>query len=81
MDVSDEIGSLFPAAADVVNNEFVCFIVECVICSCVVALDVTTVEDEFANSSVVVGPIVFIIVPSVDISKDEDKDEYFVEVI
>jgi hypothetical protein len=44
-------------------------------------VDVTTVEDEFANSSVVVGPIVLIVVPSVDISKDEDKDEYFVEVI
>jgi hypothetical protein len=52
-----------------------------VVCGGVAALDVTTVEVEFADSSVVVGPIVFIIVPPVDISKDEDKDEYFVEVI
>ncbi len=81
IDVSDEIDSLFPVAADDVNNEFVCSIVECVVCGGVAALDVTTVEVEFADSSVVVGPIVFIIVPPVDISKDEDKDEYFVEVI
>jgi hypothetical protein len=33
------------------------------------------------NSSVVVGPRVFIVVPSVDISKDEDRDEYPVELI
>jgi hypothetical protein len=32
-------------------------------------------------SSVVVGPRVFIVVPSVEIRRDEDKDEYSVEVI
>jgi hypothetical protein len=30
MDVSDEIGSLFPVVADAVDNGFVCSIVECV---------------------------------------------------
>jgi hypothetical protein len=30
---------------------------------------------------VVVGPRVFIVVPSVEIKKDEDKDECFVEVM
>jgi hypothetical protein len=44
-------------------------------------VDVTTVEVEFTNSSVVVGPRVFIVLPSVDMSKDEDRDEYSVELI
>jgi hypothetical protein len=30
IDVSDEIGSLFPVVADAVDNEFICSIVECV---------------------------------------------------
>jgi hypothetical protein len=33
------------------------------------------------NSSVVVGLRIFIVVPFVDISKDEDRDEYSVELI
>ena len=44
-------------------------------------MDVTTVKVEFTNSSVVVGFRVFIVVPSVDISKDEDKDDNSVELI
>jgi hypothetical protein len=81
IDVSDEIGSLFPVVADAVENEFVSSIVECAECSDGTAVDVTTVELEFTSSSVVVGPRVFIVVPSVDISKDEDRDEYPVELI
>jgi hypothetical protein len=73
MDVSDEMGSLFPVVADAVDNEFVCSIVECV--------DVTTFEVKSTNSSVVVGPTVFIVGASVDISEDEDRDEYSVELI
>jgi hypothetical protein len=81
MDVSDEIGSLFPVVADAVDNRFVCSIVECVECSNAAAVDVTTVELKFTNSSVVIGPSVVIVFPSVDMSKDEDKDVYSVELI
>jgi hypothetical protein len=44
-------------------------------------VDVTPVEVEFTSSSVVVGPTVSIVVPSVDISEDEDKEEYSFELI
>ncbi len=73
IDFSDEIGSLFPVLPDAVDKEFVCSIVECV--------DVTTVDVKSTNSSVVVGLRVFIVVPSVDMSKDEDRDECSVELI
>ncbi len=73
INVSDEMGSLFAVVTDAVDNEFVCSFVECV--------DVTTVEVKSTNSSVVVGPTVFIVVASVDSSKDEDRDEYSVELI
>jgi hypothetical protein len=43
-------------------------------------VDVTTVVVESTKNSVLVRLIVFIIVPSVDISIDEDKDEYSVEL-
>jgi hypothetical protein len=76
IDVADEIGSLFPVVVDAVENEFVSSIVECAECSDGTEVDVTTVELEFTSSSLVVGPRVFIVVPSVDISKDEDRDEY-----
>jgi hypothetical protein len=72
IDVSDEIDSLFPVVPDAV---------ECVECGDVAAVDVTTVELEFTSSSVVVGPTVFNVVPSVDMSNDEDKDMYSVEPI
>jgi hypothetical protein len=81
MDVSDEIVSLNPVVADAVDNEFVCSMVECVECSDAAGMDVTTVEVKSTNNSVVVGPIVFIVVPSVDMSKDEDREEYPVELI
>ncbi len=73
IDVSDEIGSLCPVVGDTVDNEFVCSIVRCV--------DVTTVGVKSTNSSVVVGRTVFIVGASVDISKDEDREEYSVELI
>jgi hypothetical protein len=44
-------------------------------------VDVTTVEVKSTDSSVLVGVTVFIVVPSVDMSKDEDKDEYSFELI
>ncbi len=44
-------------------------------------MDVTPVEVEFTSSSVAVGPTVSIVVPSVDISEDEDKDAYPFEFI
>ncbi len=72
IDVSDEIGSLFPVVPDAV---------ECVECADTVGVDVTTVELEFRSSSVVVEPTVFNVVPSVDMSNDEDKDMYSVEPI
>ncbi len=81
IDVSDEIGSLLPVVVDPVENEFVSSIVECPECSDGTAVDVTTVELEFTSSSVVVGRRVFIVVPSVDISKDEDRDAYPLELI
>jgi hypothetical protein len=39
------------------------------------------VEVEFRISSVVLGARVFIVFPSVEIRKDEDRDEYPVELI
>ncbi len=72
IDVSDEIDSLFPVVPDAVER---------VECGDAAAVDVTTVELEFTSSSVVVGPIVFNVVPSVDMSNDEDKDMYSVEPI
>jgi hypothetical protein len=44
-------------------------------------MEVTTVEVRSTNTSVVVGLSIFIVVPSVDTSKDEDGDEYPVELI
>ncbi len=81
IDVSDEIDSLFAVVADAVDNGFVCSIVECVECSIAAAVGVTTVELKFRNSSVVIGPSVVIVFPSVDMSKDEDEDVYSVELI
>jgi hypothetical protein len=81
IDVSDEIGSLFPIVADAVDNEFVCSIVECVEYKDTAGVDVTIVEFDPTDSSVVVPVTVVIVVPSVDMSKDEDRDEYSVELI
>jgi hypothetical protein len=72
IDVSDEMGSLFPVVPDAV---------ECVECNDATGVDVTTVEVDSTNGSVVLGPTVFIVVPSVDMSNDEDKDVYSVELI
>jgi hypothetical protein len=44
-------------------------------------VDVTIVEFDPTDSSVVVPVTVVIVVPSVDMSKDEDRDEYSVELI
>jgi hypothetical protein len=43
-------------------------------------VDVTNVEVDSTKSSVLVRLMVFIVFPSVDISIDEDKDEYSVEL-
>ncbi len=72
IDVSDEIASLCPVVPDAV---------ECVECSDTAGVDVTTVEVDSTNGSVVLGPTVFIVLPSVDMSDDEDKDVYSVELI
>ncbi len=80
-DVSDEISSLFPVVADAVDNVLVCSAVESVWCNDATGSDVTTVEVKSTISSVVVGLRVFIVVPLVDIGKDEDREEYSVELI
>ncbi len=81
IDVSDELDSLLPVVADAVDNGFVCSIVECAECTDAAGVDPTTVEVDSTNGSVVLGPTVFIVVPSVDMSNDEDKDVYSVELI
>jgi hypothetical protein len=81
IDVSDEIGSLFPVVADAVDDEFVCSIVECMECNDAAGVDVTTVEVEPTDSSVLAPLTVVIVVLSVDRWKVEDKDEYSVELI
>jgi hypothetical protein len=76
--VSDGVDTLFDVVTVALDNIFVCVIDDGVECNDAADVDVTTVELEFTNSSVVVGPTVFIVVPSLNVSKDEDKDEYFV---
>jgi hypothetical protein len=44
-------------------------------------VDVTTVEFKPTDSSVLVPLTVVVVMPSVDMSKDEDRDEYSVELI
>ncbi len=44
-------------------------------------MDVTTVEFKPTDSSVLVPLTVVVVMPSVDMSKDEDRDEYSVELI
>ncbi len=45
------------------------------------AVDVATVELKFRNGSVVIGPSVVIVFPSVDMSRDGDEDVYSVELM
>ncbi len=69
--VSDEVDTLFDVVTVALDNIFVCVIDDGVECNDAADVDVTTGELEFTNGSVVVGPTVFIVVPSLDVSKDE----------
>ncbi len=76
--VSDEVDTLFDAVTVALDNIFVCVIDGGVECNDAAGVDAIIVEVEFTNSSVVLGPRVSIAAPSLDVSKDEGKDEYWV---
>jgi hypothetical protein len=80
VDAFNEIKSLFTVGIDVVNNSFVYVIEESVEYDDVSDMDVTTVEVECINISVVVTVEVNTVVPLLDIGGDDEDKKYSVGV-